>query len=80
MKQSRLDELMTKENLSTAELGEICGSILQSLSRHSNDIKNKLKELEKRIDKIENKMTDVYKFQPAFGIITDMEEDEPDQS
>ena len=49
MKQSRLDELMNKEQLSTTELGEICGSILQSLSRHSNDIKNKLKDLEKYI-------------------------------
>ena len=79
MKQSRLDELMNKEQLSTTELGEICGSILQSLSRHSNDIKNKLKDLEKRIEKIEEKTDGVYNFQPAFGVISDLEEEEPDQ-
>lgn len=82
MKQSRLDELMKKaenENLTISELGEICGSILSSLSRHSNDIKSKLKDLEAKIDLYENKLNDIYKYQPVFNVITDME-DEPDQS
>ena len=79
MKSSRLDELMSKENLTISELAEICGSTLQSLSRHSNEIKSKLKDVENKIDALEKKIDDIYRFQPVFGVISEMEDEEPDQ-
>lgn len=82
MKQTRLDELMlkcSKNELTINELGEICGALLQSFSRHSNDIKQKIFDIDKRIQALESKLEDAYRFQPAFGIISDMDEDQPDQ-
>jgi DNA repair exonuclease SbcCD ATPase subunit len=80
MKQTRLDELMKKaenEEITLSEIAEIAGSILTSLSRHSNDIKAKLSVLEDKISKIEENMDSIRMSQPVFGIIDDME-DEPD--
>lgn len=79
MKQSRLDELMLKSEkneLTISDLGEICGSLLLSVSRHSSEIKNRLSDMEKKLQNLENKIQDVYRFQPAFGVISDMDEDD----
>ena len=79
MKQSRLDEIMNKpeDQLKLSELAEITGATLTSLSRHANDIKSKLTQIENRLALIEKNMDTIRMSQPVFGIIDDME-DEPD--
>jgi phage shock protein A len=81
MTQNRLDELMEKvarKEIDLNDLAEICGAVLQSTSRHSKDIKNRLSTLEKRLDDIEKNMDSIKDLSsPAFGIISDMED--PDQ-
>lgn len=78
MKQSRLDELMVKASsneINMSELAEICGETLKSTSRHSNDIKNKLSDIEKKLAQIFSELNDIKNNQPSFGIIDDMEDD-----
>lgn len=81
MTQNRLDELMEKaanKEIDMNELAEICGAVLQSTSRHSKEIKNKLLSIEKRLDDIEKNMDSIKDLSsPAFGVISDMED--PDQ-
>lgn len=81
MTQNRLDELMDKaasKEIDMNELAEICGALLQSTSRHSKEIKNKLAMIEKRLEDIEKNMDSIKDLSsPAFGIISDMED--PDQ-
>lgn len=78
MKQSRLDQLLEKANnneISIAELTEICAATLQSVSRHSNDIKNKLDSLEKKIAQLETELNKISEFEPVFGVIDEMDDD-----
>lgn len=81
MTQNRLDELMDKavsKEIDMNELAEICGALLQSTSRHSKEIKNKLAAIEKRLDDIEKNMDSIKDLSsPVFGVISDMED--PDQ-
>ena len=45
MTQKRLDDLMQMSNdktLTISDLGEICGALLESSSRHSKDLKIKI--------------------------------------
>lgn len=81
MTQIRLDELMEKaanKEIDINELAEICGALLQSTSRHSKDIKNRLVAIEKRLDDIEKNMDSIKDLSsPVFGVISDMED--PDQ-
>ena len=61
MTQNRLDELMEKvasKEIDINDLAEICGAILQSNSKHSKDIKNRLSAVEKRLEDIEKNFTD----------------------
>ena len=80
MKQTRLDELMAKANqneITISELAEICGSCLMSLSRHANEIKNRLNSIEKRMEELDNNMDSIKELSsPVFGVISDMEEEE----
>lgn len=81
MTQIRLDELMEKaanKEIDINELAEICGALLQSTSRHSKEIKNKLAAIEKRFDDLEKNMDSIKDLSsPAFGVISEM--DDPDQ-
>lgn len=81
MTQNRLDELMEKvasKEIDINDLAEICGAILQSNSKHSKDIKNRLSTVEKRLEDIEKNMDSIKDLSsPVFGIISDMED--PDQ-
>ena len=49
MKESRLNELMAKEDISLNEIMEVLGATLQSLSRHCKEIKLSLEEIENKI-------------------------------
>ena len=78
MKQSRLDELMSKDKISNEELMEVLGAMFLSVSKHSNEVKNKLNELNSRIDYIEENIIKSLQNVPVFNVISDLEEDEPD--
>jgi len=79
MTQARLDELMNKANnneINLNEVAEICGAILESNSRRSKDISNRIKLLEDKLSYIEEKLDLIESnTSPAFGIIIEDEED-----
>ena len=79
MTQARLSELMSKaqeSKIEINELAEICGAILESVSRHSKEIKSRLKNLEDQVNTISTKLEEIAENQsPAFGVILEDEED-----
>lgn len=79
MTQARLSELMSKaqeSKIEINELAEICGAILESVSRHSKEIKTRLKNLEDQVNTISAKLEEIAENQsPAFGVILEDEED-----
>ena len=79
MTQTRLDELNEKikhSDISLAEIAEIVSSNLESSSRHSKDIKNRMKILEEKLTYIEEKLDEILTNQsPAFGVIIEDDED-----
>lgn len=82
MTQTRLDQLMekaTNKTIELSEVAEICGAFLESNSRHSKEIKSKMKVIEEKLAYIEEKLDEILSNQsPAFGVI--IEDDEEDQS
>lgn len=79
MTQSRLNELNEKiknSEISLAEIAEIVSATLESVSRHSKDIKSKIKNIEDKLSYIEERLDDIQNnTSPAFGIIVEDEED-----
>lgn len=76
MTQVRLEEILSKDNVSNEELGEILGDLFLSFSKHFKDIKNQMNnlseeigDLKKEIQALENKS------KLGFGIILEDEED-----
>jgi hypothetical protein len=80
MTQARLDELIAKANnkeIEINEMAQICGAILESISRHSKDIKSRLKVIEEKVSYIEERLDLIQKnTSPAFGIIIDDDEED----
>lgn len=80
MTQVQLDKLMElAENgeISIADIGKICGALLESNSRHFKDVKSKMKSLEEQMSNIEEKLDMIIENQnPAFGIIVDDDEED----
>ena len=80
MTQSRLDSLLEKANnndITLSETTEIVGSILQSNSRHSKDIKDLLNKIFTKLETIEQKVNYLYENNsPVFAaVIEDEKED-----
>ena len=79
MTQKRLDDLMQMSNdktLTISDLGEICGSLLESSSRHSKDLKIKINHLEQTILELKKEIQDLKdKCGLGFGVILEDEED-----
>ena len=76
MTQARLEEILSKDNVSNEELGEILGDMFLSFSKHFKELKNQMSnlceemdELKKEIQALENKS------KLGFGIILEDEED-----
>ena len=76
MTQVRLEEILSKDNVSNEELGEILGDMFLSFSKHFKELKNQMSnlceemdELKKEIQALENKS------KLGFGIILEDEED-----
>jgi len=78
MKQSRLDELMKKENISNEELLEVVGAMFVSMSKHFNEIKNKLNDTNEKLNYIEDNIGKSIQNIPIFNVISEMDEEEPD--
>ena len=79
MTQNRLNDLNEKiENntITLSEVAEICSAALESVSRHSKDIKGALKNIEEKIFDIEEKIQELdNKSNLGFSVIIEDEED-----
>jgi len=80
MTQSRLDLLIEKANneeITLSEVTEIVGSILQSNSRHSKDIKDLLTKIINKLDSIEQKVNYLYENNsPVFAAVLEDEKED----
>jgi hypothetical protein len=78
MTQTKLDDLMQKsvdKTLTISDLGEICGALLESFSRHSKDLKIKINHLEQNILELKKEIQDLKdKSGLGFGVILEDEE------
>jgi len=79
MTQKRLDDLLSKcgdQSLTISDIGEICGSLLESSSRHFKDLKSKINHLEQNIIELKKEIQDLKeKSGLGFGVILEDEED-----
>ena len=76
MTQIRLEEILSKENISNEELSEILGDMFISFSKHFKDIKNQMSNLSEEIDGLKKEIQALEdKSKLGFGIILEDEED-----
>ena len=76
MTQVRLEEILSKDNVSNAELGEILGDLFLSFSKHFKDIKNQMNNLSEEIGDLKKEIQALEdKSKLGFGIILEDEED-----
>jgi len=75
MTQVRLEEILSKDNVSNEELGEILGDLFISFSKHFKDIKNQMNKLSEETDELKKEIQALEnKSKLGFGIILDDEE------
>jgi uncharacterized coiled-coil DUF342 family protein len=76
MTQVRLEEILSKDNVSNEELGEILGDLFLSFSKHFKDIKNQINNLSEEIGDLKKEIQALEdKSKLGFGIILEDEED-----
>ena len=76
MTQIRLEEILSKDNISNEELGEILGDLFISFSKHFKDIKNQINNLSEEIGDLKKEIQALEdKSKLGFGIILEDEED-----
>jgi len=76
MTQIRLEEILSKGNVSNEELGEILGDLFISFSKHFKDIKNQMNNLSEEIGDLKKEIQALEdKSKLGFGIILEDEED-----
>jgi uncharacterized protein YukE len=76
MTQVRLEEILSKDNVSNEELGEILGDLFLSFSKHFKDIKNQMNNLSEEMDDLKKEIQELEeKSKLGFGIILEDEED-----
>ena len=76
MTQVRLEEILSKDNVSNEELGEILGDLFISFSKHFKDIKNQINNLSEEIGDLKKEIQALEdKSKLGFGIILEDEED-----
>jgi polyhydroxyalkanoate synthesis regulator phasin len=76
MTQVRLEEILSKDNVSNEELGEILGDLFLSFSKHFKDIKNQMGTLSEEMDDLKKEIQALEnKSKLGFGIILEDEED-----
>ncbi len=76
MTQVRLEEILSKDNVSNEELGEILGDMFISFSKHFKDLKNQISNLCEEMDELKKEIQALEdKSKLGFGIILEDEED-----
>jgi hypothetical protein len=79
MTQSRLDELKDKiksDTIVLSEIAELCSETLETVSKHSKDIKSKLSNIENQLELLKKEIQEMNeKSNLGFGVILDDEED-----
>jgi hypothetical protein len=76
MTQIRLEEILSKDNVTNEELGEILGDLFISFSKHFKDIKNQISNLSEEMDDLKKEIQALEnKSKLGFGIILEDEED-----
>ena len=76
MTQIRLEEILSKDNVTNEELGEILGDLFISFSKHFKDIKNQISNLSEEIGDLKKEIQALEdKSKLGFGIILEDEED-----
>ena len=76
MTQVRLEEILSKENISNEELGEILGDMFLSFSKHFKELKNQMSNLCEEMDELKKEIQALEdKSKLGFGIILEDEED-----
>lgn len=76
MTQVRLEEILSKENISNEELGEILGDMFISFSKHFKELKNQMNSLCEEMDELKKEIQALEdKSKLGFGIILEDEED-----
>ena len=76
MTQIRLEEILSKDNVTNEELGEILGDLFISFSKHFKDIKNQMNNLSEEICDLKKEIQALEdKSKLGFGIILEDEED-----
>ena len=76
MTQVRLEEILSKDNVSNEELGEILGDMFISFSKHFKDLKNQISNLYEEMDELKKEIQALEdKSKLGFGIILEDEED-----
>ena len=76
MTQVRLEEILSKDNVSNEELGEILGDLFLSFSKHFKDIKNQMNNFSEEIGDLKKEIQALEdKSKLGFGIILEDEED-----
>ena len=76
MTQVRMEEILSKENISNEELGEILGDMFISFSKHFKELKNQMSNLSEEMDELKKEIQALEdKSKLGFGIILEDEED-----
>ena len=76
MTQVRLEEILSKNNISNEELGEILGDMFISFSKHFKELKNQMSNLCEEMDELKKEIQALEdKSKLGFGIILEDEED-----
>ena len=76
MTQVRLEEILSKDNVSNEELGEILGDMFISFSKHFKELKNQMSNLCEEMDELKKEIQALEdKSKLGFGIILEDEED-----
>ena len=76
MTQVRLEEILSKDNISNEELGEILGDMFISFSKHFKELKNQMSNLCEEMDELKKEIQALEdKSKLGFGIILEDGED-----
>ena len=75
MTQVRLEELLSKENISNNEIAEILGDMFLSFSKHFKDLKGQVNTLTEQVEELKKEIQELEsKSNLGFGIILDEED------
>jgi len=76
MTQVRLEEILSKDNISNEELGEILGDMFISFSKHFKELKNQMSNLCEEMDELKKEIQALEdKSKLGIEIILEDEED-----